>query len=66
MREVKLYPLAIFGPSVSTKETVNLVKSASEESNGLVLHAYGQISVENLKAFGQTAKKALAENSTDR
>ena len=66
MREVKVYPLAIFGPSISAKETVNLVKSASEESNGLVLHAYGQISVENLKAFGQTAKKVLAENPHDR
>jgi hypothetical protein len=65
MREVKVYPLAIFGPSVSTKETANLVKSASEESNGLVLHAYGEISVENLKAFGQTAKNVLAENSND-
>jgi hypothetical protein len=65
MREVKLYPLAIFGPSVSAKETVNLVKSASGESNGLVLHSYGQISVENLKALGQSAKKLSAESSRD-
>ncbi|WXG42645.1 MAG: hypothetical protein WED04_00815 [Promethearchaeati archaeon SRVP18_Atabeyarchaeia-1] len=63
MREVKVYPLAVFSPSVTAKETVNLVKAASEESNGLVLHAYGQISVENLKAFGQTAKKLSASNT---
>jgi hypothetical protein len=58
MREVRVFPLAVFGSSVSPKETVQLVESASEEANGLVLHAYGQISVENLKAFGQTARKA--------
>jgi hypothetical protein len=57
LRETKIYPLAILGDSVSADEAAAVVKSASEESHGLVLHAYGQIPVENLKAFGLAVKK---------
>jgi len=55
--EVKIYPVAILSSSTSPNETISVVKSASEEAHGLVLHAYGQISVENLKVFGQAARK---------
>jgi hypothetical protein len=57
LRETKIYPVAILSNSVSPDETAAIVKSASEESHGLVLHAYGQIPVENLKAFGLATKK---------
>ena len=57
LRETKIYPVAILSDSVSPDETAAIVKSASEESHGLVLHAYGQIPVENLKAFGLAVKK---------
>jgi hypothetical protein len=57
IREVKIYPTAILGNSTSPSGAEGVVKSASEEANGLVLHAYGQVSVENLKAFGQAIRK---------
>jgi hypothetical protein len=57
LREVKLYPVAIMGGSTSPSETAVVVESASEEAHGLILHAYGQISVENLKTFGQATRK---------
>jgi hypothetical protein len=57
LRETKIYPIAILSASVSPETTVDIVKSAIGESQGLILHAYGQIPVENLKAFGQTVKK---------
>jgi hypothetical protein len=57
LRETKIYPVAILSASVSPETTVDIVKSAIGESQGLILHAYGQIPVENLKAFGQTIRK---------
>ncbi|WXG45283.1 MAG: hypothetical protein WED05_00905 [Candidatus Atabeyarchaeum deiterrae] len=57
LREVKIYPIAIMSPSVSPSETVKIMQSISNEADGLVLHAYGQIPVENLKALGQNARR---------
>jgi hypothetical protein len=57
LREVKIYPTAILSSSTSASEADGVVKSAFEEARGLVLHAYGQVSVDNLKAFGQAVRK---------
>jgi hypothetical protein len=57
LREVKIYPIAIMSPSVSPSETVKIMQSISNQADGLVLHAYGQIPVENLKALGQNARR---------
>jgi hypothetical protein len=57
LRETKIFPVAILSESISLGETAAIVKAASEESHGLILHAYGQIPVENLKAFGIAVRK---------